>query len=438
MRIPGLTRKPGLAKLRSFGLFGISVLLNGTISLITIPIIVAIAGAEPWASMATGQSIGASFGVLVIFGWGLTGPVSIAMASAGARPGMFLDSLFARATLLVPLLIVQAAVTFAIVPHEKGVAFLAGTAMTLAGASANWYFTGESRPGRFLLLDTVPRATGTVVGVLLLVSSGQLWLFALSQLAGALVALVVSSVTILRGQQLDYRAAARWQRILTTLRDQRHGVVATGAYAAYTPAVLAIVALLAPTMLPVFVLADRLAKFVAMAVSPLTQVLQGWVPAASGTELVRRIKIAGWALLATALITGTLYAALLPFFSQLLTHGQVDYEVPVAIGFGLVSACSILSPYLTNIALMAVGRLRAIALSAVIGMPASLVALLVVELVGASEFAVWTLVAGNIAIMLWQFWTLRRTLAHMPEDPPETPLTPPLTLTNAEGLLSRS
>ena len=79
------------------------------------------------------------------------------MARPEGKAQIFLDSLFARGVLLVPLLGIQAAVTFAIVPHEKLVAFLAGVAMMLAGASANSYFTGESRPDRFLLLDTVPR-----------------------------------------------------------------------------------------------------------------------------------------------------------------------------------------------------------------------------------------------------------------------------------------
>ena len=52
--------------------------LNGAISLITIPIVTGIVGADHWASMATGQAIGASFAVIVIFGWGLTGPVTVA------------------------------------------------------------------------------------------------------------------------------------------------------------------------------------------------------------------------------------------------------------------------------------------------------------------------------------------------------------------------
>ncbi|HTL40551.1 MAG TPA: hypothetical protein VL294_03680 [Pseudolysinimonas sp.] len=402
-------------RVRGLGLFGLSVLLNGVVSLITIPVLVAVAGADRWASMATGQSIGASFGVMVIFGWGLTGPVTIAVAQPGRRPGMFLDSLFARGVLLIPLLAVQAAVTFAIVPHAKLVAFLAGTAMTVAGASANWYFTGESRPDRFLLLDTVPRVSGTIVGVLACVATGDLLLFALGQLAGSLAALLLSSAVIFRGQALDVRAAARWSRIRRSLLDQRHGVVATGLLAAYVPAALAIIALFSPVLLPMFVLADRLGKFVAMAVSPLLQMLQGWVPAASGLERVRRMRLAGRVVTLTAIAGGVVYTVFLPSFSQLLTHGQVAFTVAAAIAFGINMTATIISPYLTNVGLMTYGRLRAIALSVAVSVVVTLLALLIVELV-APDQAVWALAGGNVFVTLWQWLVLRAALRGAERD----------------------
>jgi hypothetical protein len=412
---------------RGLGLFGLSVVLNGVVSLVSIPVIVAVVGAEPWASMATGQSIGASFGVLTIFGWGLTGPVTIAVADPASRPAMFLDSLFARGVLLVPLLLIQAAVTFAIVPHEKPVAFLAGTAMTVAGASANWYFTGESRPDRFLLLDTVPRVSGTVAGVVALAATGHLLLFALCQLAGALAALLVSSAAIFRGRQLDVRGAARWSRIRRSLLDQRHGVVATGLLAAYVPAALAIIALFSPVLLPMFVLADRLGKFVAMAMSPLLQVFQGWVPAASGLERVHRMRVAGRVVSATAVLGGVLYTVFLPSFSQLLTHGQVGFTVAAAVAFGLNMTLTIVSPYLTNIGLMTFGRLRAIAVSVAVGVVVTLIALVLVEAF-APGWAVWALVGGNVFVSLWQYLVLRGALRS------EAGLTPDLTPNNPEAI----
>lgn len=397
-----------MKRARHLGLFVASVALNGIISLITIPIVISVTGADPWASMATGQSIGNSIGVLVAFGWGLTGPATIAMAAVGKRPGLFLDSLFARAVLLVPAIVVQAVVTIAIVPHAKFVAFVAGLAMTLAGVSANWYFSGESRPGRFLLLDTVPRVLGTVTGLLLVVLTDELLFFALAQLAGSLLALAVSCRVIFRGQKLDFREAARWRNIVARLGEQRHGIVATGLYAGLTPAILGIVAVTAPAALPLFVLADRLSKFVGMAASPLIQVFQGWVPSARGAELRRRLRVSGRITLALGLLAGAAYAALFPLFSDLLTHGQVAVDISSAIAFGIIASSWVLSPYLTNVALMAVGRVRAIAASAAVSAPLTLVMLAVVEIVGLGWLAPWTVVLGNtvgmvlLSIALWQ------------------------------------
>ena len=214
---------------------------------------------------------------------------------------MYLDSLLARLVLLAPVLIVQLAVTIAIVPHQKLVAYVAGVAMTLAGASANWFFIGEGSAGRFLVLDTVPRVAGTLVGAALLAATGDLLLFAVAQLAGSLVALAASAAVILRGRGLDYRAAARARRIGASLREQRHGIVATGVMAAFTPAVLAIVAVAAPAALPAFVLADRLAKFGGHGGVAVAADVPGWVPAATGEERVRRTRLAG---AATAGIAG--------------------------------------------------------------------------------------------------------------------------------------
>ena len=404
------------ATTRRLGLYGLSVLLNGAISLITIPIVIAVVGADPWASMATGQSIGNSIGVLVAFGWGLTGPATVAMASVDRRPGLFLDSLFSRAALLLPLLLVQALVTVAIVPHAKFVAFVAGLAMTLAGVSANWYFSGESRPGRFLLLDTLPRVCGTVAGLLLVVLTDELLFFALAQLAGSLLALGVSSYVILRGHDLDFREAARWRTILARLGEQRHGVVATGLQAGATPAILAIVAVTAPASLPLFVLADRLSKFVGMAASPLIQVFQGWVPAARGGELLRRITLSARVTTALGVLAGAAYAVLLPVFSELLTHGQVVVDTSSAIAFGCVASSWVIAPYLTNVALMAVGRVRAIALSAAVGVPLTLALLAAAELLGLSELAPWAIVLGNCFGMGWLALSLRQAMRN-PDEP---------------------
>lgn len=414
------------ARTHTVGLFGASMVLNGAISLITIPIVTGIAGADHWASMATGQAIGASFAVIVIFGWGLTGPVTVASTPVAGRPAMYLDSLLARIVLLIPVLLVQLAVTVAIVPHQKLVAFVAGVAFTLAGASANWFFVGEGRAGRFLVLDTVPRVAGTLLGAALLVATGDLLLFAVAQLAGSVVALVASAVVIVRGHGLRYREAARRARIVTTLREQRHGIVATGVMAAFTPAVLAIVAVTAPSALPAFVLADRLAKFGGMAVSPLLQMFQGWVPAAAGAERVHRTRLAGTVTAGIAIASGIAYTLLLPTAADLLAHGQIEYLPATAVAFGVITTLYVGSSFVSTVALMA-GRVRLVALAAVVGVPLTLFVLLITEVAGLTDLAAWVVAVGNLTMVGWQLLAVRASFEQ---------LTPGLTPNNAETLVS--
>jgi hypothetical protein len=298
--------------------------------------------------------------------------------------------------------------------------------MTLAGAAANWFFVGEGRAGRFLALDTVPRVAGTLLGAVLLAVTGDLLLFAVAQLLGSIVALGASALVILRGHGLDYRAAARPDRIVASLMEQRHGIVATGLMAAFTPAVLAIVALAAPALLPAFVLADRLAKFGGMAVSPLLQMFQGWVPAATGDERVRRTRLAGAATGAIAIGSGVAYTLLLPTAAELLAHGQIDYPTGSAIAFGVIATLYISSSFVSTVALMA-GRVRLVALAAVVGVPLTLLVLFATEASGHPELAAWVVALGNLTMTAWQLLAVRAAFRR---------LTPELTRNNPEPLVS--
>jgi hypothetical protein len=178
--------------------------------------------------------------------------------------------------------------------------------------------------------------------------------------------------------------------------------------------VLAVVALTAPLSLPLFVLADRIIRFVAMALSPMNKVFQGWAPAAAGEELVRRIRLSGVVTFAMALVAGALCALLLPVLGPFLTHGQVTFDALSAIAFGVFAVVQIATPFLTSVALVAVGRVRLIAWSVVVGVPLSLGTLAVVELLGGAEFAPWALAGSGGAIALVQVVVLRRVLAALP------------------------
>ena len=168
--------------------------LNGAMSLITIPIVTGIAGADHWASMATGQAIGASFAVIVIFGWGLTGPVTVAGTAVAARPAMYLDSLLARLVLLAPVLH-RAARGDRRDRAASEARRLRGRCRDDAGRAHRRTGSSSARDARggSSRSTPCPRVAGTLAGAALLAATGDLLLFAVAQLAGSLVALAASA-----------------------------------------------------------------------------------------------------------------------------------------------------------------------------------------------------------------------------------------------------
>lgn len=404
------------------GLYGASAILSGIVSLAAIPLLVEAVGTHEWASLVTGQAIGQSIAVLAIFGWGLTGPSLVARTPVGARAQIFLDSLVARLVLVAPLLVIQAVATILIVPHAKGPAFLTGTAMMLAGASANWYFTGEGRADRYFLLDSVPRITGTVLGVGLTALTHDLYLYALAQLAGSVVALVLSSIVVLRGSRLAVRDAFRGARVWRSLREQRHGVVATGLWAMATPAVLGVIALGAPAALPVFVFADRVGRLGAMVIWPITGYYQGWVPGAEGLELVARLRRSGGVIVTIATVGAVFDALLLPVAADLASGGQIVIDPATAVGLGIVAGISMISPWLTTAGLLTVGRVRAVAVTAIVGVPAQVALVALAELSLEPPLVALALAVSAIAILGWQFALLGRATAELRSDAAPTPL----------------
>lgn len=163
-----------------------------------------------------------------------------------------------------------------------------------------------------------------------------------------------------------------------------------------------------------------------MAVSPVLQMFQGWVPAASGDERVRRTRLAGAATGTIALATGIAYMLLLPTAADLLAHGQIVYSVVAVIGFGVIAALYVSASFVSTVALMA-GRARLVALAAVVGVPLTLLILLATELTGLTDLAVWVVACGNLAMLTWQLLAVRAAFRR---------LTPDLTPNNPEPLVS--
>lgn len=128
------------------------------------------------------------------------------------------------------------------------------------------------------------------------------------------------------------------------------------------------VAWLAPGGVGVFALAERLGRYVTMAVTPLHNWMQGWVPAADN---LRAMKQRMRAVISTAVLAGTSFAVALvmlgPSLGQLLSGGAITLGSAVVIGVAVSVGATTISRCTGSACLIALGDSKSVAFSSFIG-----------------------------------------------------------------------
>ena len=389
--------------------YGLSVGLTAIVTLLSIPVVIGHSGAIPWASLALGQAIGTGFAVAVGFGWGTTGPTAIAMARAAERGTIYASSLKARLFLAVPGVTLAVVLASLLASEYKLESALTAAAFTCTGLLAGWYFTGSGQPYGFLLLDSLPRVVGTILGTLALLFGASLFVFPTLQLIGIVTGVVLSSRRICRGVGI-YRWFRSGPTILSLLRGQSHGVAIAGVSAVYISLPMAIVAVAAPTALPIYALADKVLRFATTAFAPVVQFLQGWVPGPDSRTVRRRIKTAFIAGLVATTIAGTVFAYCLPWFAGILSDGEIVPSASVSVAFALVLVFLVMAQVVGLVCLLALQRARNLAIFTTIGAIAAIPAVLVGSILFGAQGAAWALVFGEAVALVPQILLLWRLL----------------------------
>ena len=320
----------------TFGGFALSMALLAVASLLAIPALIDAGGPAAWGAVATGQSIGAVAAVALYLGWGISGPASIARASAAERGREYAEAMAARGVIALPLLLLTAGVAVLAARSHQELAALASVSAACVGLGAGWYFIGTAAPYRLLVLETVPRVLGTLVGIELMRSgagaAAGLW----GQLCGMLVGVLLPTIWICA----TTGGPRQWARLRRPLPDvMRHqitGVTTTVVSSTYTALPIVIVGLTSSSALPVFAVLDKLQKQVYVAFTPVISLLQGWVPRAPTGELERRVR--------TALRVGAAFCAALGLALFLVTPWLVDW-----LGSGHLSATTLASLLVASI-----------------------------------------------------------------------------------------
>jgi len=393
--------------LRRSVLFAAPILLSTVVGVFSIPVLVSALGAGQWGVLVVLQSAAQLFAILVAFGWGATGPSMTAATPRSDRRQFYLDSLVARSVIFAIALPI-AGVAGAVLTAQLWVAFLSAITYMLPGVGAAWYFIGSNRPVALFLLDALPLILGQIVGLLAVSALPTLATYLAVMAAFSIAGAVASAIFVLTRRadgEISWRRRSSLRRLYSAQLGGTATMVSGSLYSTLPPS---IVQLVAPAMLPVYAITDRLFKYAIIALGPVLQAVQSWVPEAEGahtTDRARRTLQLGAVI---GLLGGVSIAVLGPLASTILTLGQAPLPWGAAVILGAAFAFESVAQVTGLAGLVALGGVRRLAsssiASAVIGLPLFAIGAGLFGILGATS--VLLLVAATTAVYR-TVWLLR-------------------------------
>ena len=404
--------RSGASMVTKLGGFTLPVMLSAAIGVVTVPMLLASLGADAWGQVYLAQAAGQIAGVLVSFGWGVTGAAMIAGTSVSKRRAMLFQSLWIRLALFATIAPFVVLGLLLLTRGDIVISVLGGLTYLVPWLGASWYFIGEGSPLRLLVFDTIPNVLGTVIGVILAALTGNTALFLIFQAIGYLAGAIGGTAIALRGQpraEWDTSGVKHWRR---TLVDQRSSVITSATTTLYTNVPLLAVQLFVRELQPVFALAHMMYKYSIVVFTPIQQYFQSWVPQ-DNKLLQSRARFAAISATSIAVMGGALLAILGPALAQLLApDAVVPLSFSLTLPFGVAVAAVAANSVIGLACLVAFRKIDAIAratvLGAAVGVPSAIVAAAFQSLAAVA----WTFAAAEVLVFILYVTTLSRTLTH--------------------------
>lgn len=342
-------------------------------SLAVINAMVASDGPLAWGAVALGQAIGYVCCIILGYGWNVSGPAKISRATPSARRREYADSIRVKMLLLIPTCAFSALIAALFYSDRPFFAVAGAISFTLTGLTGSWYFVGVSRPYAMLVLETLPRVLGMLVGIFLMKNGHSAIVGLICMGTGMLVAFLVITAWVYYSTRDDKATVKPKRSLVAIFADQRHGVSSAVLSGLYLAMPLVIVSVVAPAVQPEFALADRVKNQVLAAVNPLVTVLQGWVPRDVGEGRRERARIALVATCAIAVLLSIGIVFIAPTLFRWLGDGQIHVNLSVTILVAVLIATAVVDQVLGKAVLASFGKLKIIthatAWSAVVGFP---------------------------------------------------------------------
>ncbi|WP_146068522.1 MULTISPECIES: hypothetical protein [unclassified Arthrobacter] len=347
--------------------------LNGVVSIASVPLLILFMGSQGWAEIALGQAIGLFGSVLVGLGWPVVGPALMANCTPDEQYRQYVLSLWARVG--VALIFSGAVVSvFIFIPSESTLLLWTAIASSLLGCASSWYFLGIDDPRGLFWQDAFARALGTSLGIVAVGFTGVGELFALGLFLGLVLSMVLT-LTKVRSRRTSSLPAIRAGEVIRSIRVQGKGLGANILFVALSSVALPLMALIGGPIFVAFAVLDKVQKQLTTVALPLTQLITGKMagdlgrggePVVTAQRTFRSIIVSGAALACFMIPLGPLAVEMMSAGTTDVTLSQM-FALALVVGLAFVAQClpiAVLAP-INSLNLSLVGMSAAL----IVGIP---------------------------------------------------------------------
>lgn len=355
--------------------------------LLAIPAITSHFGAAGWSAVAIGQSMGASFAVIVELGWGLTGPQRVARQSARMREQTLGVALVTKMLILLPLIVIASFFSFFLSASFQWESAAVAAGAATYGLNNNWYYIGTGASSKILLSDAIPRLLCVGGCALAILLGGPLFLY---PFIAVLLPSLIGVVLIIRMEKLtiNHLRGMTSRRILLIFRCQGVALGGRALSAMYMSLPVTLVSLVSPQTVAVFSAIERLQRIGLQILSAVPNMMQTWVGEASNALEKRHRAIRTiYYNAAFGFVSGLVFTLVVPTIAHLIFAGQISVPMQFAGISGVLIFVICTSRASGSIALVALNRVKLVLVSAaagaVVGIPSILLGAKVFGTIGA-------------------------------------------------------
>lgn len=376
--------------------------------LLILYVTIRVSNAATYGSIALGQSIGTIGSIIIDYGWGNTGPVTVAQADRDSRASLYAESVGARCWFSLPALLIVFVLVATLRPGI--LTELSAFSATLVGFSSAWYFIGIGDGSSLIWYDTVPRVVATVVGILVSIATAEIGWLLLLQAVGALVAPIIATRSIVGVWKMK-SSSFRLSVARRVARSQFQSAVTSATTGLYVTLPVTLIAAVNAPAVETFAAVQRIERLSLALARPLKELLQSWAPSERDSkQLIKKIRQSIWLGITASLVLAFVVCLTTRPLVGILTAHTIEVSWWSAIFMGVTVGAISASQITGLVCLPAIGLFRKVLNSTMIGATIGVCAVPALGYVLGAPGAWAGLALAETIVLVYQLRSLRRAL----------------------------